>query len=75
MLINSCNLHDTNMIDIIRQHNDEQKQLQMQLDIEQNSNKKLLSDIHALRMELNRLEMILGYYDERMSFLMYIFIF
>ncbi len=67
-LIESCDLREQ-IRDEVKQFEGIQAQLLARLEMEQRSKKELINDSSKKQTELNRLEMVLSYYDERISFL------
>lgn len=73
ILLESCDWQGTDLLNRFKQHNEATKQLQLKVESGQKSNRELSNDIRQMRTKIGRLEMVLDYYDERMSLLTYVF--
>lgn len=69
VLIQSCGQNEFDLIYQVKSKDDMEKRLRLQLEIEQKANRDLINDHRKMTSELNRSELLLGYYDERMTFL------
>lgn len=69
ILVQSCGQSELDFIYQAKIKEELEKRLRLQLEIEQKSNKELIFDNRKMTLELNRSELLLGYYDERMTFL------
>lgn len=73
ILLESCDWEGTDLLNRFKQNSEATKQLQLKVESGQKSNRGLSNDIRQMRTKIGRLEMVLDYYDERMSLLTYVF--
>lgn len=65
----SCGQSKLDLMYQVKSRDDTERRLRLQLDMEQKANRELMNDNRKMTAELNRSELLLGYYDERMTFL------